>query len=487
MIKRNRIKKTFPKKESQVPAKRERIYQKIIECGILGVIVFSPLPAAAVYEWSILVIQLVVLVMMAAYVLMREKPQNNELISLTLKWPRYLFLCLCVFIVFQIIPLPRFIIALLSPNAHSFQALFSPGFSGARFVSLSLIPSHTFREGLELFTYFLLGFLIIKTVNTRKQIKRIVYVLVIMGFFEAFYGMYEMYNENPRLLFLKKVHYVDVVTGTFVNRNHLSGYLEMIIPIALGLIIARISLFSLTGLKWRDKILRLSEKGLSLNLLLSAGIVVMAVAIIFSESRSGVFVLITFILFFELTVLYFGRGKERQKWIKNFLKVSFIIITIVALNVGIGSVIERFALDDLLHEGRPIVWGKVVQIIGDYPLFGTGLGTFASVYPAYDDSGRSVRYSHAHNDYLEFLSELGVVGLLLLFGGLAYIIVSSFLIWRVRRHPEVKGLALGGIVAIVAILIHSITDFNLNIPANMVLFTVIVALTFVTAFYKREE
>ncbi len=487
MKQRNTVRKKSPKKESHVLSKRDRIYQKIIEYGILSVIVFSPLPAASVYEWSILVIQLVVLVMMAAYVLIREKPQNNELVSLTLKWPRYLFLGLCVLIVFQIIPLPRFIIALLSPNTHSFQALFSPDFSSTQFMSLSLIPSHTFREGLELFTYFLLGFLIIKTVNTRKQIKRIVYVLVFMGFFEAFYGMYEMYNKTPRLLFLKKVHYVDVVTGTFVNRNHLSGYLEMIIPLALGLIIARISLFSLAGLKWRDKILRLSEKGLSVNLLLSASIVVMSVAIIFSESRSGVFLLIfTFILFFELTVLYFGRVRERQKWIKNFLKVSFIIITIVALNVGIGSVIERFALDDLLHEGRPIVWGKVVQIIGDYPLLGTGLGTFASVYPAYDDSGRSVRYSHAHNDYLEFLSELGVMGLILLLGGLAFIVVTSFLIWRVRRHPEVKGLALGGIVAIVAILIHSITDFNLHIPANMVLFTVILALTFVTAFYKRE-
>jgi O-antigen ligase len=488
MKERNTIRKTSPKKKSQTLSGRDRTYQKIIEFGILGVIVFSPLPAASVYEWSILVIQLVVLVMLAAYVLMREKPQNNELISLTLKWPGYLFSALFVFILFQIIPFPGFIVKFLSPNTYSFQALFSPDFSGARFMSLSLIPSHTFREGLELFTYFLLGFLIIKTVTTRKQIKRVVYVLVIMGFFEAFYGMYEMYNENPRLLFLKKVHYVDVVTGTFVNRNHLSGYLEMIIPLALGLIIARISLFSLAGEKWRDKILRLSEKGLAVNLLLSAGIVVMAVAVIFSESRSGVFILIfTFILFFELTVLYFGRIKERQKWIKNFLRVSFVIIAIVALNVGIGSVIERFALDDLLHEGRPVVWGKVVKIIGDYPLLGTGLGTFASVYPAYDDSGKSVRYSHAHNDYLEYLSELGVVGLILLFGGLAFIVVSSFLIWRVRRHPEVKGLALGGIVAVVAILIHSITDFNLHIPANMVLFTVILTLTLVTAFYKRGE
>ncbi len=483
-----KIKLTRPTKEDLTPSGKDRVYQKIIEYGILAVIIFSPLPAASVYEWSILVIQLAVLIMLAAYVLMREKPQNNELLTLSLKWPRYLFLGLCVFIGFQIIPFPSFLVRLLSPNTYSFQNLFSPDFSEARFISFSLIPSHTLREGMELLTYFLLGFLIVKTVTRRQQIKRIVYAIVSMGFFEAFYGMYEMYNETPRLLFLKKVHYLDVVTGTFVNRNHLSGYLEMIIPLALGLIIARISLFSLAGMKWKEKVLRLSEKGLAVNLLLTTGIVVMAVAVVFSKSRSGVFLLIfTFVLFFQLSILYFGRTRERQRWIKNFLKVTFLIMTLIVLNIGIGSVIERFALDDLLHEGRPVVWGKAVKIIGDFPLFGTGLGTFGSIYPAYEDRGGSLRYSHAHNDYLEYLSELGAVGMLLLVGGLACMVIMSFLIWRVRRHPEVKGLALGGIVAVVVILIHSITDFNLHIPANMVLFSVIVSLTFVTAFYKRSE
>jgi predicted tellurium resistance membrane protein TerC len=77
--------------------------------------------------------------------------------------------------------------------------------------------------------------------------------------------------------------------------------------------------------------------------------------------------------------------------------------------------------------------------------------------------------------------------MIFLFGGIAFMVVSSFLIWRARRHPQVKGLALGGIVAIVVILIHSIADFNLHIPANMVLFTVVLSLTAVTAFYKRSE
>lgn len=71
---------------------RNKFCRKIIEYGILAVIVFSPLPAASVYEWTILGIQLSVLVMMAAYILMRQRPQNNELLSLSLKWPRYLFL-----------------------------------------------------------------------------------------------------------------------------------------------------------------------------------------------------------------------------------------------------------------------------------------------------------------------------------------------------------------------------------------------------------
>lgn len=300
--------------------------------------------------------------------------------------------------------------------------------------------------------------------------------------------MFELYNKNPRILFYKKIYDLDSVSGTFVNRNHFSGYLEMVIPLAIGLIIARVNLSSLSGLKWREKLLRLSEKGVSTNLMIFAGIIIMSLAIIFSKSRSGVFLLVfSFILFFELTVLYFGRARHQQRWIKNFLKVSFLIITFTSLHIGIGATIERFALDKLLLEGRPLYWSNVTPIAGDFPLFGTGLGTFASVYPAYDESGPPVHLSHAHNDYLEYLSELGLVGLILLLGGILFMVVSSFLITRMRRHPEVKGLALGGIVASVAILIHSVTDFNLHIPANMVLFTVVLSLTMVTAFYKRRE
>ena len=126
------------------------------------------------------------------------------------------------------------------------------------------------------------------------------------------------------------------------------------------------------------------------------------------------------------------------------------------------------------------------RIIAAFPLFGSGLGTFVSVYPAYEKiAGPELLLVHAHNDYLEYLAELGVIGFALLVGAVLFIGVSSLRSWRERRNPDVKGIALGGIISIAVILVHSLTDFNLHIPANMLLFAVVLALTFVTAFYRK--
>jgi len=468
------------------PSARDGILAKIIEYGLLGLLIFSPLPAGSVYEWSILTIQLAVLVMFMAYVLMRQKPLNDGFLTPALKRPLHLFRWFMVFVFIQFIPLPKFLIRLFSPGAYNFQKTYAVDFSGTNFLSFSLIPSLTFQKMLELLAYFLLGFLVIKTVTKRHQFIRIFSVLVAVGVFEAFYGMFELFNRNPRILFSRKIHNLDSVTGTFVNRNHLSGYLEMIIPLAIGLIIARINLFSVSHLTFRERLLRLGEKGLASNLLTGLGVVLMAVAIVFSKSRSGVFILIfMFILFFGLTSMHFGIPMFRSKRIRTFLQVAFIIIIMISLYIGIDSTLERFSLDRILSEGRPVYWLNTMRTFTDYPLFGTGLGTFGALYPNMEGEAGPLALVHAHNDYLEYLAELGLVGFALLLGGILFMGILSFVTWRTRRHPEVKGLALGGIVSLIAILIHSITDFNLHIPANMVLFTVLLSSTLALTFYKR--
>jgi O-antigen ligase len=466
---------------------KDRALLKFIEVGILALIVWVPLPKGSVNEWSILIMQIVVFAMTAAYVLVEDKPLDNEYLELVLRWPRYLFLAVFALIAFQILPLPNFLVKILSPRSYAFRQMFVPEFSRVHFMSISVMPGHTLRAGLELLTYFLLGFLVVKTTVRRKQIMRIFYFLVGMGVFQAFYGFFELYNPAPRVLFYKKLHYLDCVTGTFVNRNHLSGYLEMAIPLAIGLILARTDFFSLAGERWRKKILLLSEKGAYKNILLALGIILMGLAVIFSKSRSGVFLLVfAFFLLFGMSALYYGRVKREFKWVKDFFKTVFLIILVIAVYIGIDAMIERFAMDKILNTVRPVVWSNTTGIIGDFPVLGSGLGTFQALYPAYEESSTPPLFEHAHNDYLEYLSELGGLGFLLLLGGVLTMLVFAFLVWKVRQHPGVRGLALGGMVAVVVMLLHSITDFNLHIPANMMLFAVVVSLTIATAFYKKN-
>ena len=299
-------------------------------------------------------------------------------------------------------------------------------------MSLSIVPSATLATGLFLAALFILGFLVLRTVHRGRQIRTILAVIVGSGVFQALYGLFELTRDDPRILFYRKVFSPDSVTGTFVNRNHFSGYLEMIVPLALGLAIARMNMMTFGVKGFREKLLLWTSKGILVNVLILAAAVVMSLAIVLSNSRSGLVVLgFTVFLFLGFSVAAFSRTGFRQPWIGKTVRATFLCVTILAVSVGVGSTIRRFALDDLLHEDRPQYWANTVEIIGDFPLFGTGLGTFASAYDAYEKTSASeMQLVHAHNDFLEYAAELGLVGTVLLIGGVLYLAVSAYLAWR---------------------------------------------------------
>jgi O-antigen ligase len=466
---------------------RDRICLGAIEYGLLGILVFSPLPAASVNEWSRLVIELAALLMLGAYAAMATRPSVHPLLEEAVGKPRLLIIWLFLFWLIQFIPFPKAIVRLLSPGAYNFRALYSLDFSKVRFLSFSLIPSVTFQRGLEILTYFLIGFLVFKTVSGRRQIQRLLVALTAVGAFEAVYGFFELHRKNPHILFYRKVDNLDSVTGTFVNRNHFSGFLEMIIPLAIGLLISRIDFSYARRAGWRKRILRFSEKGLAGNLFLLFAIILMSLGVAYSKSRSGVFILIfTFILFVGLMTIFSGMSSIPQKKIRSALRAVFLLIIAMCLYLGMDATLQRFSLDKILREGRPTYWAKTLMMFADRPLFGSGLGTFGYLYPPMEGENGPVYLEHAHNDYLEYLAELGFLGFIPLLGGILFIVVISFLAWRTRKSPEVAGLALGGLISVANILLHSLTDFNLHIPANMVLFSIVLPLTMVLAFHKLQ-
>jgi O-antigen ligase len=136
-------------------------------------------------------------------------------------------------------------------------------------------------------------------------------------------------------------------------------------------------------------------------------------------------------------------------------------------------VISRFEI--LSHAGamerdRLPVWGDTLRAVRDFKWIGTGLGTYESVFGRYQTNLLDYRYEHAHSDYLEFAMELGVPAALLLFGGLWALLAGAARAAVASNDREGRVLAAGCAGALFAILLHAITDFNLQIPANALLF-----------------
>jgi O-antigen ligase len=453
--------------------------QKIVELGLIGLIIFSPLPAASVHDWSILVIQLTALFLMICFLLTAEKGNPDIQREDTLKWPKYLLLGFWIYVLFQLMPLPKALVKTFSPETYAFLKDYSPDVASQNFMSLSLIPSNTLKAALALMPYFLIGFLTIKTIKTRSQVVRMFSVLFAMGIFEAGYGLLELYSRSSRILFYEKIHDLEFASGTFVNRNHFAGYMEMLIPVSLGLILARGSLLSFPGQKWKEKMRRFKEKKTVVDLLLTLGVIIMSLSLVFSRSRSGIFIMVLiFVLFMALNISSRGKRADRMSGAWIYLVSIFIIIMILSLSIGMGATLKRFSWDRLLQENRTEIWKNTWAIIADFPFFGAGMGTFDALYPVMESDGEIFSVSHAHNDYLEYLSELGVIGTSLLLGGVIFILVVCFLNWQEKKDPLIRGLGLGGIVAVFSLMVHGLTDFNFHIPANLLLFAVLLALTF---------
>lgn len=463
----------------------------IILYGLIGLIVFAPLPQGSVLEWAVMIMELAALFLVAVGLWRSPKPVVNPYLEKALRWPRRLFLAFGAIVVLQILPLPKFLVRLLSPGSYSYLKTFSPGFGRSGFARLSLAPGQTLRQGLLVLAFFLVGMVIIHNISRFAQIQKLITAMILVGVFEALFGLFELSAGKPSLLFFSKTIHLDSVTGTFVNRNHLAGYLEMVLPLAMGLILSRAGLFAASDSKnrvrLREILPRLGGKALAINILLVLGVLVMAVGLIRSRSRSGVFLLFfSFLLFGEIILFHFSGARERQKISRKFINISFIIVLVFSAYIGLGAVINRFMEDDTLFKGgRTIFWGNVVSIVSDFPLLGSGLGSFESVYPYYDKSGFEMRLTHAHNDYLEAASEVGLLGAVCLFAGVIFLVVKIFLTWRERRSLEIKGLAMGGFISLVVMLFHSLTDFNLHIPANGLLFAMILSLTAVTVYHKK--
>jgi len=317
-------------------------------------------------------------------------------------------------------------------------------------------------------------------VNTPSRLRWIALALVLSGLFQASYGSLMTLSGLEYGFFHEKIHNRGLATGTFINRNHLAGYLVMCLSVGIGLLIAQLGHGSDSS-TWRQRFLKLLEWILSEKMRLRIYLVVMVIALVLTRSRMGNTAFFASMTIAGIITLIISRHINRATAI---LLVSLIVIDIFIVGAwfGVGKVAQRLEQTSFATEKRDDVDIYTLVYWDDYFWTGSGLGSYYTAFPRYQGADVTGFWDHAHNDYLEFATETGLIGVLLL--GIAILLtIGVVLIALYRRHRALnRGLAFSVIMAIIALLIHSSVDFNLQIPANAATFMLILALGWVVCY-----
>ena len=390
---------------------------------LYALLIFTPLARGSVHGWAVGVIHLVTLIALTAFLLNKILRWEWEWIRTPLDIPIALLLILC------------------------FLSSF-----------FSVHPRSSLWAMVLFVNYVVIFYLIIHTLRTRSQLRQLIYLIIGVATFLSIFGLFKRFGANPFPWWDYAGLKGDLpsVSSTFGNYNHLAGYLEMAIPLILGLFLA-------------------GFRGVRLILMIYLTSLMLA-AIILSLSRGG-WIGCLLGLGFMAVALATNRYFEHRKLIAA-LAGGFLVVALVVL--ASTPVVERIRTFEQRGEtpnfrARVTVWGVTVEMIKDHPLLGTGPGTFATVFTKYQPPGFASRYFMAHNDYLHFTSEVGLP----LVAILAWMIIALYRRGFTKlKDPSrlVRGTTLGAMSGITAILFHSTVDFNLHIPSNALLFTVLLAI-----------
>ncbi len=260
---------------------------------------------------------------------------------------------------------------------------------------------------------------------------------------QALLGVAQYLTGYRKILWYEKTRYLEDATGTYINHNHFAGLLVLALAPALGLAAARLLGGKRSGVLY---------SGIAVLLLLG---------LLFSRSRMGIAAGLAAFLFFG-AYLWAKLPRRRGAPVMALIPLAALVY---GAWIGLGPVAWRFAQTVERPDDRLTIWKDSWRLVEQRPLFGWGAGTFPAVYAAVRTEPSDLRWMEAHNDYLQLLCELGVVGVGLFFGPL-FLLVGR-LARQAWRASGLQGRGKAALAAsLAAILLHEMVDFHLYIPAN---------------------
>lgn len=368
----------------------------------------------------------------------------------------------------------------------------------------TVAPRDTLAAGLLFVVYAAVYALIVQTVHTRRQVGRLVRGLLILGGLMAFIGLLDYLTGETWLSRWREHPFAARLSGTFVNPDHFAAWLAMLVALGLGWMASRASRES-PSLGALLSVRELREQAVRRYLPL-LGLVVMALALVFTLSRGGLVNLTVALL--ALLAMLGAVGRARR----SLVVTGVLLVAVLAYGgwIGFGPVLERLAV---ARQGTAYRLGQYLAslpLLREFPVLGVGLGGYREVYfrhqPLAHDP-ETLYFPYAHSDLLQLVLELGPIGAALcLFVAwrIASDLLRAHLLGRgacpvdggagaeaARSDRYSLGIAIGALAGLTGLCAHSALDFSARMPAVGVLAATLLGLATVALHTRlaagREE
>jgi tetratricopeptide (TPR) repeat protein/O-antigen ligase len=461
--------------------------------GLLGLLVWTPLAFGAVHTWAYALLEIHVCWLLALWIirqLMVQRDEGQTAVSMRLlgRPPAVLLLMFFGLLLFQQLPLPTPVLSFLSPATAELYRLFLPAWP-EQHTPLSLAPYATKLAFGQLLAYAGMLFLWVDTLRTRRDIQLVAWSIVGTGCAMAIVGIVQYFYRTDAIYGLRDASYATgAFFGPYLNRNHFAGYQTIAIIMGLGLLLTQpVRVVTFVQVGWRRHLFQGLELLSPGRLVLIAALSLMACAMVLAASRGGVLSLLFGLLGFVFLLWWRRIGHRRQA----VLVLSLAAMAGIVLWLGMMPLLMRF--EPLTESpsaqslaGRWPAFRAAWHISQDFPLFGIGYEAFPFLSARYQPATPLPSwFFHVHNDYLQLLTETGWIGFALMTGALGLVVWASFAQWRTRRDVFAQMMGAAGLSALSAVGLHALVDFNLHIPANALLVTTVLAMTYACPHLPR--
>ena len=457
---------------------------RLLPVAVVVVIAAATLAFGAVYEWGYWSLAAAAVLLGAGGIWVgRGEPWAERRLALGLGM-------VAIAIAVQLIPLPAAAVDLLNPGARAFLLNYDMRFAaealGQEGPSLLDAPRtlsiQAGRTAIALALLVALSTLLIGLARgfTRTGVLRVVQGLLGFGVALAVFAVIQdAFILSDRLFDAKvygfwKPRGYGAIFGPFINRNHYAGWMLLVIPLGLGYV-AALAERGLAEVRpnWRDRMLWLGSPSAGQLLLVTFCVVVMALSLVMTRSRSGLAGLAVAMVLGTTFAMRAQRSRRRQVAAAG---VFFAVGAAVLWWGGLDIAIARMGMVSKEIGGRLGIWRDTLRMIADYPWTGTGMNTFGFASLVYQSATPlSEHYKEAHNEYLQVAAEGGLlVGVPVL---LSLWWLSGLIVERLNDPNRLRyWLRAGAVTSLLAIGVQSLVEFSLQMPANAALAAVVIAI-----------